>query len=417
VNSRIRNSSLGQQFAILTAGVCLLVGLALVALGAISTRHMQSLLQEEYGNALAQLVAARVSSALENGDLLSISASLRRFVNTSAAQAIAVNDVEGKVLGLAGEAQGRNVGRYTAPVRIESDVAGQVVVTVSGENARAALLRFILSMLGLAVLLSLAAFGIGRRFGQRVGGELTGLARKVSLEEGAPPHSSQNELALLANEIDALPMDLLRTRSEPGPRDENYRTTAVLYLYLTSLVNYVDTLDENSLQRYIERLHQVIYAAAGFYAGDLQVARQFGLAVYFSGHNNAGSAAFRAASCAWLVQAVSRALEKDMSLSLSVSMAISQSELGAGSGADIYPGLYTQHALDELQSVCASKPPDILLSPAVCEDTDIAGRLECRPTEVMDYAVLEEFAEPYQDLLERQMRLVLKKLTDPGSRR
>jgi hypothetical protein len=98
-------------------------------------------------------------------------------------------------------------------------------------------------------------------------------------------------------------------------------------------------------------------------------------------------------------------------------MAISQSELGAGSGADIYPGLYTQHALDELQSVCASKPPDILLSPAVCEDTDIAGRLECRPTEIMDYAVLEDFAEPYQDLLERQMRLVLKKLTDPGTRR
>lgn len=415
--SRIRNSSLGQQFAILTAGICLLVGLALVALGAISTRHMQSLLQEEYGNALAQLVAARVSSALENGDLLSISASLRRFVNTSAAQAIAVNDVEGKVLGLAGEAQGKNLGRYTAPVRIESDFAGQVVVTVNGENARAALLRFILSMLGLAVLLSLAAFGIGRRFGQRVGSELTGLARKITLEEEAPPHRSQNELAQLAHEIDALPMDLLRTRSEPAPQDENYRTTAVLYLYLTSLVNYVDTLDENSLQRYIERLHQVIYAAAGFYAGDLQVARQFGLAVYFSGHNNAGSAAFRAASCAWLVQAVSRALEKDMSLSLSVSMAISQSELGAGSGADIYPGLYTQHALDELQSVCASKPPDILLSPAVCEDTDIAGRLECRPTEVMDYAVLEEFAEPYQDLLERQMRLVVKKLTDPGSRR
>lgn len=416
MNNRIRNSSLGQQFAILTAAVCLLVSLALVALGAISTRHMQSVLQEEYGTALAQLVASRVSSSLENGDLLSVSASLRRFINASAAQAIAVNDVEGKVLGLAGEAHGRNLGRYTAPVRIESDIAGQVVVTVNTDNAKAALLRFVLSMLGLAVLLSLAAYGMGRRFGLQVGGQLAALARKVTLEEEPPTHHPGNELALLEREVEALPMDLLRTRSEPGPQDENYRTTAVLYLHLSSLVNYVDTLDENSLQRYIERLHQVVYASAGFYAGDLQVARQFGLAVYFSGHNKAGSAAFRAASCAWLVKAVSRGLEKEMQLSLSMSMAISQSELGAGSGADIYPGLYTQHALDELQAVCSSKPPDILLSPAVCEDTDIAGRLECRPTEVMDYALLEEFAEPYQDLLERQLRLVLKRLADPSRR-
>jgi uncharacterized membrane protein affecting hemolysin expression len=414
VKNRFRNASLGQQFAILTAGVCLLVSLALVALGAISTRHMQSLLQEEYGNALAQLVAAKVSVAMENGDLLSISASLRRFINSSAAQAIAVNDVEGKILGLAGEAHGKNLARYSAPVSIESDIAGEVVVTVNGDNARAALLRFILSMLGLAVLLSLAVYGIGRRFGQQVGGQLTGLARKITLDEEAPRHLPDNELSLLEREIEALPMDLLRTRSEPHPQEENYRTTAVLYLHLTSLVNYVDTLDENSLGRYIERLHQVVYAAAGFYAGDLQVARQFGLAVYFSGHNNAGSAAFRAASCAWLVQAVSRALEKGMSLSMSMSMAISQSELGAGSGADIYPGLYTQHTLDELQSVCASRPPDIMLSPVVCADTDIAGRLEYRPTEVMDYALLEEFAEPYQDLLERQLRLVLKRLTDPA---
>jgi len=417
VKNRFSNASLGQQFAVLTAGLCLLVSLALIALGAISTRHMQSLLEEEYGSALAQLVAARISAAMENGDLLSISATLRRFVNNSAAQAIAVNDVEGKVLGLAGEALGNNLSRHVAPVRIETDIAGQVVVTINTDNARAAQLRFILSMLGLAVLLSLAVYGTSRRFGQRIGGRLAHLARSIALEEEAPSQLPENEVARLGRQIEALPMDLLRTRSEPGPQEENYRTTAVLYLHLTSLVNYVDTLDENSLHRYIERLHQVVYAAAGFYAGDLQVARQFGLAVYFSGHNNAGSAAFRAASCAWLVRAVSRELEKQMSLSLSVAMAISQSELGAGDGADIYPGLYTQHTLDELQSVCASRPPGILLSPVVCEDTDITGRLECRPTEVMDYAVIEEFAGQYQDLLERQLRLILKKLADPGSRR
>ena len=87
MNSRFSNTSLGQQLAILTAGLCLLVSLALVALSAISSRHMQLQLQEEYGTALAIQVAQRVSIAMESGDLLSISASLQRFIETSAAQA------------------------------------------------------------------------------------------------------------------------------------------------------------------------------------------------------------------------------------------------------------------------------------------------------------------------------------------
>jgi len=211
-------------------------------------------------------------------------------------------------------------------------------------------------------------------------------------------------------------MDLLRTRSETNPRDENYRTTAVLYLHLTSLVDYVDTLDEQSLLRYTNRLHQVVLASAGFYGGELQVARQFGLAIYFSGDNSAGSAAFRAASCAWLVHAVSRELEKKMPLSLSIAMAISQSELGAGDESDIYPGLYIQHTLDELEIICANKPPQVLLAPVVCEDLDIAGRLQLQATEVNDFQMLEEFEGPYKDLLERQLRLILKRLLDGGRR-
>jgi hypothetical protein len=416
VNKRFNHISLGQQLAIITAGLCLLVSLALVALGAISTRHMQMLQQEEYGTSLARLAAARISTAMERGDLLSVSATLQRLLETSTAQAITITDVDGKALGHAGEARGQNLYQYSAPVHIERDIAGQIVITVNADNAQAAQSRFLLSMLGLAVLLSLAVYAGSRHFGQRLGSNLASMARKIALEEEDSGHQPVNEVALLARQIEALPMDLLRTRSEPGPQDENYRTTAVVYLHLSSLVNYVDTLDERALQRYTARLHQVVYAAAGFYAGELQVARQFGLAIYFSGHNSAGSAAFRAASSAWLVRAVSQELEKQMSLSLSIAMAISQSELGVGSGTDIYPGLYTQHTLDELQAVCASKPPNILLSPAACEDIDVAGRLQHRPTEVMDYAVIEEFAGPYQDLLERQLRLILKRLTDTARR-
>jgi hypothetical protein len=299
-------------------------------------------------------------------------------------------------------------------VRIESDIAGEVQVTLSGDNIRAAHQRFILSLLGLTVLLSLAVYGAARHLGQRLAKRLTALARTVALDEDQEKHQAVNEVVLLSRRIEDLPMDLLRTRSQANPRDENYRTTAVLYLQLDSLVDYVDTLDERSLHRYTDRLHQMVYAAAGFYGGELHVCRQFGLAVFFSGDNSSGSAAFRAASCAWLVQSVSVQLERQMPLSMSIAMAIGLSELGVGDGSDIYPGLYMQHTLDELQTACANKPPKILLSQAVCEDTDVAGRLQHEATEVGDYAMLETFAGPYQDLLERQLRLILKRLADAG---
>ncbi|MCP5203644.1 MAG: hypothetical protein H6992_05730, partial [Pseudomonadales bacterium] len=353
----LQDRSISQQLALLAASLCLLVSLALVALAAISTGHMQAQQQEEYGYALARQIATRIGTALETGDLLSVAASLQRFVETSSAEEVAIFDVEGKALGQAGEALGQNLRQYQAPVRVESDVAGKVVITLSTDSAGASRLQFVLSLLGLAVLLSLAVYVTTRLLGQRLAARLQQLAATIALDdqEGAP--ATGNELALLARHVEALPMDLLRTRSETNPREENYRTTAVLYLHLTSLADYIDTLDERALHRYTDRLHHLVLAAAGFYAGDLQVARQFGLAVYFTGPNSAGSAAFRAASCAWLIQAVARELEPRLRRSLTVAMAISQSELGAGDQADIYPGLYIQHTLDELQAICANRPP------------------------------------------------------------
>lgn len=412
VKNPMENSGLGQQLALASSILCFLVSLALVTLAAISTRHLQLQQQEEYGSALARQIATRISTALETGDLLSASASLHRFVETSSAEEVAIFDVEGKALGQAGEALGQNLQQYRAPVQVESDIAGEVVITISADSAGAARLQFVLSLLGLAVLLSLTVYFSTRHFGQRLANRLAAMAGVIELDDQTGGARPSNEVRLLEKNIAALPMDLLRTRSETNPREENYQTTAVLYLHLTSLADYIDTLDEQALHRYTDRLHQLVLAAADFYAGDLQVARQFGLAIYFTGHNSAGSAAFRAASCAWLIQSACRELEKKLRRSLAMSMAISQSELGAGDRADIYPGLYIQHTLDELEALCANRPPRVMLSPVVCEDPDVASRLQHAATEIMDFAVLEEFSEPYQDLLERQLRLILTRLLD-----
>lgn len=414
VTTRMRNTSLSQQMALIAAGLCLIVSLALVALSTISSRHMQTQIQQEYGAALAHLIAQRISTAIETSDLLRISASLQRFVDISAAQSVSLKDVEGKTIGKAGTAAGMHLQTYIAPVRVETDIAGQVEVTIGTQNAAAAQTRFTLTLLGLSLLLSLAVYIGTRMLAQRLGTRLMSIARALRITQDDPRVTTVNEIALLEERIAVLPMDLLRTRSEPVPQDENYKTTAVLYLGLSSLVDYVETLDEELLHRYTDRLHQLVFAAAGFYAGDLQVARQFGLAIYFSDHNQAGSAAFRAASCAWLVHCAAKEMEKQMSLSMRFTLAIEQSELGVGNSADIYPGLYMQHTLDELQAVCASRPPQILLSPAANADADIGSRVQTRATEINDYHLIEMFHGTYQDLLERQLRLMLKRLTDPA---
>ncbi|MEH6582179.1 MAG: hypothetical protein V7754_09610 [Halioglobus sp.] len=412
----IRNLNLSQQFAVVASGLCLAISLALVALAATSSRHMQLAQQESYGATLAQQISRRVTTALESGDLLSVKASLQHFVATSSAEEVAIFDIEGNALGRTGDILGQNPQHYSAPVTIEGDVAGEVIITISVDNALAAHRRFVFTLAGLAILLSLAAYGAALHLGQRFSSRLARLANSIALEgeDDSTPSTGAtgNEIDLLATRIDALPMDLLRARTTGASREENYQKTAVLYLQLNSLVNYVDTLDQHSLHRYTDRLHQVIYGAAGFYAGELQVVRQFGLAVYFSGSSSAGSPSFRAASCAWLVKELSRELEKQLPLSMSIGMAISQSELGVGDESDIYPGLYLQHTLDELQAICASKPPNILLAPGTCEDLDIAGRLEHQPTELRDYEMLVNFEGPYKDLLERQLRLIWKRMAE-----
>lgn len=378
---------------------------------------MQTQLQQEYGEALAELIAQRVSSALEAGDLLSVSASLRRFVDISAAQRVSLTDIEGKTIGQAGQVSDANLHHYRAPVRIESDIAGNIQIELSTQSTDSAQQQFSLGLLGLALLLSLTVYIGARMLGQSMGKRLLALSSTLRLEEDEAQSHPVNEIALLEQRVSALPMDLLRTRSEPIPQEENYQTTAVLYLRLCSLADYVETLDEQSLQRYTDRLHQLVFAAAGFYAGDLQVARQFGLCVYFSDQNTAGSAAFRAASCAWLIRSAGKALEEKntgtMGLSLTISMAIAQSELGVGNAADIYPGLYMQHTLDELQGVCESRPTEILLSATAGNDVDVSSRVQTHANEGSEYATIVDFHGQYRDLLDRQSLLIINRLTDP----
>ena len=83
----------------------------------------------------------------------------------------------------------------------------------------------------------------------------------------------------LRDRINALPLDLLKSRDIEESDEEHYSDTAILCIALKHLPAYLETLDESRLQGYVSSLHRMAYGSAGFYGGDLSVIRQFGLAL------------------------------------------------------------------------------------------------------------------------------------------
>lgn len=407
----LQQSSLSLHLPLIAAACSLAVGLALILLAALSSTHLQESQQDAFGDALANHLAQQVSSALESGDLLSLAATLQQFHRTSSVGNVRVFDLEGAVLGQAGDAvQQPKV--YRRPVRVGDDVAGEAVVTLDSASARESRQRYLLSLTALAVILSLLVFVLARYAAQRLVQRLQGVSARLALDHPPSPAAApQGELSLLEQRVAALPLELLRAHTAAAPaREDHYRNTAVLYLHLESLAGYVDTLNERNLRRYTDRLHRIVYAAAACYSGKLQVARQFGLIVCFTDEEGRGSAVVRAASCAWLIRSVSTDLEKSMSLSFSIGMAIGHSELGPGDSSDIYPGLYMQSVTDELRSACLGDFEHILLSPALSRDPELTDCAQVRERDSGGYRELGVFTSPYAALLQRQRELLLNRL-------
>ncbi|KGE03887.1 hypothetical protein [Pseudohaliea rubra] len=405
----LRDLSLTLQLPLAAAALSLAVALALVLLAATSSRYLLTTQQADYGNALAQQIARRISSAMETGDLLSVAASLQRFVESSPTTMVEIYDVEGQALGRAGEDGHPGRVHYEAPVRIGQDIAGRVRIALDTGSARESRQRFLLSLSALAVVLSLLVFVLARYGAARLVARIAGAAERLALEGAPAPVAAGSELELLEARVDALPLELLRPRDAGAPSGEHYRTNTVLYLHLASLAGYVDTLNERNLHRYTDRLHRIIYAAAACYGGTLQVARPFGLALCFAEGEGTGSAALRAVACAALVREVANTLEAGMSLSLAMGMAVGRSELGPGDAADIYPGLYLQGVLDELRDACLQDREHVLVTEDAAADADLAGRADLRP-EKPGFRRLVGFADAQGKLLERQAALLLARL-------
>ena len=399
---------LHQQLAATACLCCLISSLALVALAAQSSHHSQASLQGEYGQAVAEQLARRLGSEMASGDRLGIAGELNKLAEQKSIVAARALDVDKRELAAVGDQKSSSL-IFQAPVMIAGDQAGIAEVAVNTAVRDSTQFQFVLSLSGLAILLSIAVYLITRTLALRLGKNLQAVAAELGVV-GDTKEVSTNEIEALRERVAALPLDLLKPPSgEHHKGDQHYVETAILFIHFRSLPGYLETVDERRLQRYVAHIHRMIYGASGFYNGELQVVRQFGIAVWFTGKHKTASPTVRAASCAWLIQQTAPKLEEQLRLSVGLGLAVGGSELGRGDGEDIYPGLYTQAAVDELEALARQSGNEIHLSQTMIQDIELMNRVGIEEEPQGNYR-LGQFADGQRDLVERQREILLRAL-------
>jgi len=405
--SSITRLPLSQQLAFAASGCCLVATLTLVVLAAQSNRYTQQNLQAQFGQSMAEHLADRLSNELATGDMLGVAGELNRITQHSQISAGRALDVEGLELATAGFRPQDGL-HFNSPIVLAGDTAGTAEVTIDTHIQRSAQQQFLLSMSGLALLLSIGVYLTTRAMAQRLAKNLQLVSAELAAVTGES-EVSQNEVKALQERVAALPLELLQPRIIDDDGDDHYVDTAILFIHLRSLPGYLETVDERRLQRYVATVHRMIFGAAGFYSGELQVVRQFGLAIWFKGQHKAGSPALRGASCAWLIQQAAPELETSLRLSVGLGLSLGGSELGRGDERDIYPGLYTQAAVDELETLARQTHDGIHVASFVSQDLDLVTRMSVEPAGDDGFR-LGDLADGQRDLLERQLQILLKAL-------
>lgn len=401
---------LSQQLALAASGCALLATLALVLLAAQSSRYTQSALLDDYGQAVVDQLASKLATELAAGDRLGVASELTSLVSQPSIALARARDVEGTDIALAGSAQDSHR-QFMAVITIAGDRAGTAHISLNTQHLDSVQRQFLIGLSGLAVLLSVAVYWITQTMARQLARNISAMTAELAVVTGDLPEST-NELEALRQRVADLPLDLLKSQVASASTEDHYVETAILFIHFRSLPGYVDTVDQQRLQRYVAHIHRLIYGAAGFYGGQLEASRQFGVSVYFSGKHKIGSPALCAASCAWLIQNAAPELGAMLRLSVSLGLAIGGSELGRGDGRDLYPGLYTQAAVDELQELARKPIEGIVVSDFVAEDIDLITRMGVEHSD--SASLLGDMSDGQRDLLERQLRILLKALIDSG---
>ena len=116
---------------------------------------------------------------------------------------------------------------------------------------------------------------------------------------------------------------------------------------LDSLEHYIHTLNEESLERYTQKLYRCMQRAAILYGGQIKVVRPLRVAMIF-GQQPGRSASTSAIQATLLMQLMCKRLSDRGPLNFKTRCALGSSEMAPMSEYDFYADLYVQPIFDHL---------------------------------------------------------------------
>ena len=157
LTTAFNNLPLHQQLATVACLCCLLSSLALVALAGQSSAYTRANLQAEYGRAVAEQLARRLGTEMATGDLLGVVGELNKLTEQRGIAATRALDVDGNELAVAGDRE-LGVFSFSSAIVIAGDQAGVAEVALNTAAQDRTQFQFLLSLSGLAILLSIAVY-------------------------------------------------------------------------------------------------------------------------------------------------------------------------------------------------------------------------------------------------------------------
>ena len=331
------------QLGIATAVLTLIASLTLVFLATRSTQYITSEQAKIVSATLAEQLSSQVNLALLNKDNLATSAILNRSIREGWIQGAILTEPNGNIIAKAGNTADAH---QTLPIEIDGHRLAELRIDYSDQMASNLRSQQWWTLSGLAVIIAIAMGALAAQIGRIYSRALESLKQQIPQLENAA--DTANEIRAIETRLRALPLDLLADQVDLDPQRPHMNQTVISLVSLDALEHYLATLNEESLERYTQRLYQCLRSAAQRYGGTIHVVRQLVVAMIFSDQDSR-LATTSAAQASLLLQMLCKKLEDSGQLTYQVRCALGQSELRPLDEHSFYADLYVQNQFDQLQ--------------------------------------------------------------------
>lgn len=390
------------QLGIATAILTLIASLTLVFLATRSTQYITAEQAKVVSSTLAEQLSSQINLALLNKDSLATSAILNRSIREGWIQGATLTEPNGNLIARAG-AQADSY--QTLPIEVDRRVLAHLRIDYSDQMASNLRSQQWWTLSGLAVIIAIAMGALAAQIGRIYSKALESLKQQIpQLEDGK---DLANEIRAIETRLKALPLDLLAEQVDLDPQRPQMNRTVIALVSLDALEHYIATLNEESLERYTQRLYQCLRSAAQTYGGNIHVVRQLCVAMIFSDQDSR-RATTAAAQASLLLQMLCKKHEDSGQLKYQVRCVLGQSELRPLDEHSFYADLYVQNHFDQLQS--AFKQTGVLwLENTLCDEAPFNEGYTLGPV-IDGYAAILGIPPETLDLLAEQADQAYRKL-------